>query len=142
MQERLKARLGGGGSRVASPVTDTSANSSTSTLPQSLSAGYDGGSSSNRYGGGGGGQNPYTDTTARIAPAGPRHNYSGSNSSNPYLAASTGGNSTNPYTGQSSKPYTGATSPWISGEEQQQPRQYGSAYGGQQGQSGGGGRYR
>ena len=140
VQERLKARLGGGGSRVASPVTDTSANSSTSTLPQSLSAGYDGGSSSSRYGGGG--QNPYMDTTPRTAPAGPRHNYSGSNSSNPYLGASTGGNSTNPYTGQTSKPYTGAASPWVSGEEQQPPRQYGSAYGAQQGQSGGGGRYR
>ncbi|MCJ1358801.1 MAG: hypothetical protein MMC33_008801 [Icmadophila ericetorum] len=138
VQDRLKARLGGG-SRGASPVTDTSANSSTS-----ASAGYDGGGGGGRYGGGGGGQNPYVDTAGPERPAGPRHKYSGSNSSNPYLGPSPEGNSTNPYIGQS-KPYTGATSPWVSGEEPQQPpRGYGSSnpYGGSSQQGQGGGRYR
>lgn len=104
VQERLKARLGGG-SRGTSPVFNSS---STPPPPSSSSGGakeYDPYSSSNYNLNGGGSFNPYEDSGS-----------SGSRT-NPYASASDEGRQ--PYaTGSSSKagnskaPYMGATSPW------------------------------
>lgn len=105
VQERLKARLGGG-SRGTSPVFN---NSSTPPPPSSSSSGakeYDPYSSSNYNLNGGGSFNPYED--------------SGSSGSrrNPYASASDEGRQ--PYAsssinkpGNSKAPYVGAASPWV-----------------------------
>ncbi|MCJ1250523.1 hypothetical protein MMC30_007751 [Trapelia coarctata] len=106
VQERLKARLGGG-SRGTSPVFN---NSNTPPPPSSSSSGgkeYDPYSSSNyNLNGGGSSFNPYEDSGS-----------SGSRK-NPYASASDegrqpyGSSSTNKR-GDSKAPYMGATSPWV-----------------------------
>ena len=111
MQERLKARLGGSGSRGASPVFG---GSSTPPPPSSSGSGggdYDPYSSSNYNTGGAASSNPYGSSGG------------GTSKQNPYAAASDSRPSYNTSSSASSKgggsgaPYMAATSPWVSGDD-------------------------
>ncbi|MCJ1395956.1 hypothetical protein MMC18_008842 [Xylographa bjoerkii] len=111
VQERLKARLGGSGSRGASPIFGSS-----STPPQSSSSGSGGGdydpySSSNYNAGGGGSFNSYEGSGGGASKRNPYA--SASDSRPPYATSSSGSRKT----GGSGAPYMAATSPWVSGDD-------------------------
>ncbi|MCJ1405528.1 hypothetical protein MMC11_008756 [Xylographa trunciseda] len=112
VQERLKARLGGSGSRGASPVFG----GSNSTAPPSSSNGSGGGdydpySSSNYNVGGGRSFNPYARSGGGTSQANP---YASSSDNHPSNATI---NSTSSRNGGSGSPYMAATSPWVSGDD-------------------------
>ena len=128
VQERLKARLGGG-SRGTSPVFG---GSNTTPPPSSSSSSgvkdYDPYSSSNyNLNSGGGSFNPYEDSGS-------------SSTKNPHASVSDdrlpyGSNSSNK-AGNSRAPYMAATSPWVSGEDTYGAGNYGGNRGGGYGGAG------